>query len=133
MHPFSHFRQALVALGQTDRDRCQMLGLNPRTLTRYKAGQLPPPFLAFLQCPELFLALADDARAFLATQEASQEHDDAAARAATALINGSTGHGVPAHDQCTPGMPQREEGERGPSDMRTSTRQRAMTPTQKRT
>jgi hypothetical protein len=111
MHAFPHFRRALVALGQTDRDRCQRLGLNPRTLTRYKAGQLPPPFLAFLQCPELFLALAADARMFLATQEHAAVAPGAAARAA-GQPERCPGHALPAHDQCTPGMPQREEGER---------------------
>lgn len=58
---YKHFRAALAAVGRTDRERCRALGLNQRTLTRYKAGMLPPPIPQFMRRPEILTALAQDA------------------------------------------------------------------------
>lgn len=38
-----NFTNALKALGERDPARAKRLGVSPRTLSRYKAGILPPP------------------------------------------------------------------------------------------
>jgi hypothetical protein len=65
---YKNFRAALVAAGRNDRERCQTLGLHLRTLTRYKAGILPPPIPEFMQHPELLTALARDAEELKAAE-----------------------------------------------------------------
>jgi hypothetical protein len=67
---YKNFRAALVAVGRNDPERCRALGLNPRTLTRYKAGMLPPPIPQFMRRPELLTALAQDAAEELKAAEA---------------------------------------------------------------
>lgn len=59
---YMYFRAALDAVAPTDRERCAILGIHPRTLTRYKAGQLPPPLPELMRRPELLQALAQDAK-----------------------------------------------------------------------
>jgi hypothetical protein len=57
---FPHFTQALNDLGKNDQERAQALGVPQRTLTRYKAGDLPRTLLILARHPRLLSALAED-------------------------------------------------------------------------
>lgn len=57
---FPCFTQALNDLGKNDQERALVLGVPQRTLTRYKAGNLPRPLLILARHPRLLSALAED-------------------------------------------------------------------------
>lgn len=60
MNQFPHFTQALNDLGKNDQERAEALGIPQRTLTRYKAGDLPRPVLRLARQPDLLSALIKD-------------------------------------------------------------------------
>ncbi len=76
-----HFTEALRALGATDAERAQQLGISPRTFVEYKAGRLPVGVRSLWRRPEVLLALAADAE--LAAPRGSQPPCAAAASAET--------------------------------------------------
>lgn len=63
LRTFPNFVDALKRLAKNDPERAQKLGVSPRTLTRYRAGQLPPPLDQMIDYPDLLSALLSDAQA----------------------------------------------------------------------
>jgi hypothetical protein len=57
------FLEALQEIANTDKERSVILGIPIRSLTRYKAGNFPPPIPNFRKFPRLLHALAEDAEA----------------------------------------------------------------------
>lgn len=53
------FIEELDKLGSNDRERAEKLGLSSRSITRYKAGHLPPAIVRLMRYPNLLIALAD--------------------------------------------------------------------------
>lgn len=61
MSNLENFTNALLALGKTDRERAQALGVSVRSVTRYKVAELLPQAERLMAHPKLLRALADDA------------------------------------------------------------------------
>jgi hypothetical protein len=59
----SEFTKALNALGTTDQERAQALGMSRVTLIEWKSGRLPIQIKRLLDQPQLIVALATDAQA----------------------------------------------------------------------
>lgn len=56
-----HFHAALKLLGKNDQERAKRLGVSLRSIGRYKTD-IPEPVARLMNAPELFEALAKDAR-----------------------------------------------------------------------
>lgn len=67
---FPHLHAAILALGESDAERADMLGVCPATLSIWRHRNIPQQFLLLLKHPSLAIALAEDAQ-----QQQEQEQE----------------------------------------------------------
>ena len=66
---YENFKTQLLALGKSDRERSEKLGVSKKTISRYRDGILPEPLSKLMRYPSLLQAL------FLDAQERINSHD----------------------------------------------------------
>ena len=62
MSKYPHFREALLKLAPTNRERAELLGVSERSIAYYLSGELLPPVEKVKRFPDLDEALTRDLR-----------------------------------------------------------------------